>query len=72
MKLNRHQHAGVSNESIRIVANARLGWYARSNGDIINFLISPTILATKQKDRPGLVDPLAYYLRKGVVTSVTM
>lgn len=63
MKLNLYLHAGFTSEDIRIVANARLGWYARSSGNVINFLLSPSILATKQKDRPGLVDPLAYYLR---------
>lgn len=58
MKLNLYLHAGFTSEDIRIVANARLGWYARSSGNVINFLLSPSILATKQKDRPGLVDPL--------------
>jgi hypothetical protein len=31
----------------------------------VNFLISPEILAmpNKKENRPGLVDPLAYYLR---------
>lgn len=44
------------------VANSRLGLYIKSIGDVINYLLSPKILGTKTKDRPGLVDPLAYYL----------
>lgn len=64
MKLNQVTHASFTGEQIRIVANARLGWYRRSTGQVINFLLSPTVLAIKQKDRPGLVDPYAYYLSR--------
>lgn len=43
-------------------ANSRLGWYRRSTGNIVNFLLSPTVLGIKKGDRPGLVNPLIYYL----------
>ena len=43
-------------------ANSRLGWYRRSAGYIVNFLLSPTVLGIKKGDRPGLVNPLIYYL----------
>jgi cysteine synthase A len=44
------------------VANSRLGWYRRCAGDMVNYALSLKILGLKTKDRPGLVDPLAYYL----------
>ena len=44
------------------IANARQGWYRMANIREINFLLNPTILGKRTKDRPGLVDPLAYYL----------
>ena len=43
-------------------ANSRLGWYRRSTGNIVNFILSPTVLGIKKGDRPGLVNPLIYYL----------
>ena len=45
------------------VANTRLGLYKQSNGDVVNYLLSPTILAIRKGDRPGLANPLVYYLR---------
>ena len=64
MKLNKYTHANLSDESIFKVANSRLGWYRRCGRDVINYLLSPKVLAIAQKDRPGLVDPLAYYLSR--------
>lgn len=63
--LNRKKKCGFSKERIRIVANSRLGWYARANGDVVNFIISPTLLEQpiKEKGYPGLVNPSKYYLR---------
>ena len=43
------------------------GLYARCNGDVINFILSPAILADPIKNAkgdtiyPGLVNPLDYY-----------
>lgn len=62
-RLNRIQRFGFSKEDIYKVANSRLGWYRRCGMDIINYIINPRILAIKKKDRPGLVNPLQYYLR---------
>jgi len=45
------------------VANSRLGWYKRANGNVVNFLLNPQILAMKKGERLGLVNPLEYYLR---------
>ena len=63
-KLNRYAKCNFSDEEIYKVANSRLGWYRRSAGYVVNYALSPKILGTKAKDRPGLVDPLAYYLSR--------
>ena len=63
MLLNRKLPYHFSDERIFAVANTRLGLYKQSNGDVVNYLLSPEILAIKKGDRPGLVNPLEYYLR---------
>lgn len=62
MKLNNAFRCGFCDEDIFKCANTRLGWYKRANGNIVNFLLSPKVLAMKNKDRPGLVDPMQCYL----------
>jgi group II intron reverse transcriptase/maturase len=61
-----------SDEDLFKVANSRKGLYTQCNGDVINFILSPKVLGTKLttgkgKNRktvyPGLINPLAYYLR---------
>lgn len=44
------------------LANARQGWYSMGSNNIINFIISPQVLSLKKGNRPGLVNPLEYYL----------
>ena len=65
MKLNRAFGCNLTDEGIRKVSGSRLGWYRRSGLSTANFLLSPKVLAmpNKKENRPGLVDPLAYYLR---------
>ncbi len=65
MKLRKYLKSNIPVERIRGVANARQGWYRRAKLPIVNFLISPDILAmnNKKENRPGLIDPLEYYLR---------
>lgn len=46
------------------VTYSTLGLYRRRAGDVMNYTLSPKILGLKTKDRPGLVDPLAYYLAR--------
>lgn len=55
------------------VAYSHRGWYARANGDVVNFILSPIVLGkglTRGKGRgktkvfPGLTNPLVYYLSK--------
>lgn len=58
MKLPYH----FTDEQIYSVANSRLGWYKRATGNTVNFLLNADILAIRKGDRPGLVNPLKYYL----------
>lgn len=62
MKLNIACRCTFTHDDIFKCANSRLGWYRRSTGNIVNFLLSPTVLGIKKGDRPGLVNPLIYYL----------
>ena len=61
--LNRRFKCRMSDEEIFKVANSRDGWYKRSTGNVINFVLSPKVLAlpNKKENRPGLIDPLKYY-----------
>lgn len=63
-RLNKAFKCNFDDESIYKVANSRLGWYRRSGMDVVNYLLSPKVLeiANKKKGRPGLVNPLNYYL----------
>ena len=61
-KLNKKLGFLFTDEQIFSVANTRLGLYRQANGHVVNFLLSPKILAIKKEDRPGLVNPLNYYL----------
>ena len=65
MKLNKAFGCNMTHEDIFKVANSRLGLYRRSGMNVVNFLLSQKVLAipNKKENRPGLVDPLAYYLR---------
>lgn len=60
--LNRICKCKLDDEVICEIANSRLGWYKRCGMDGINYLLNPKILSKKTKSRPGLVDPLNYYL----------
>lgn len=62
MKLNKACRCNFTHEDIYKCANSRLGWYRRSNGNVVNFLLSPVVLGIKKGDRPVLVNPLIYYL----------
>lgn len=61
-KLNRIVGCNFTDEEIYKVANSRLGWYRRSGMYVVNYALNPKILGRKSKGRPGLVDPLGYYL----------
>lgn len=61
-KMNIKFRNGFNEEDIYKVANSRLGWYKRCNMNVVNFILNPKILNIKTKERPGLVNPLEYYL----------
>lgn len=63
-RLNKLQKFSFTVEDIFKVANSRLGWYRRCGMNIVNYILSPKVLATKKKERPGMVNPLGYYLSR--------
>lgn len=63
MKLNIACKCKFNEEDIYKCANTRLGWYKRSAMDVVNFTLSPKVLNIKKGERPGLVNPLDYYLK---------
>lgn len=63
-KLNEITNSNYTDKELLGIANARQGLYRMCNYPIINFLLSPKILETRKGDRPGLVNPLKYYLSK--------
>ena len=64
MKINKAYNCGFSDEDIYMVANTRLGWYRQCGQRIINFILNVDLLSksNKKRNRPGLVNPLSYYL----------
>ena len=64
MRINKVFKCNFSDEDIHKTANTRLGLYKRCAGNVINYLLSPKVLGIKKADRPGLVDPLNYYLTR--------
>lgn len=62
-KLNKVLPYNFPDERIHSVANTRLGLYRRTQLPVVNFLLNPDVLSISKEDRPGLVNPLAYYLR---------
>ena len=62
-KLNKVLPYNFTDEQIFAVANTRLGLYRQTGMRTVNFLLSADVLAIRKGERPGLVKPLAYYLR---------
>lgn len=62
-RINRRFKCNFTDEDIFKVANSRLGLYRQCGMNVINFIISPKVLAIRKANRPGLVNPLEYYLR---------
>ena len=63
-RLNAMFHCNFTDEDTYKVANSRLGWYRRSGMDVVNYALSPKVLAlpSRKTGQPGLVNPLEYYL----------
>lgn len=62
--LNRKFKCRFTDEEIYKVANSRLGLYRQCGMLVVNYLLSPRVLAIRKADRPGLVNPLNYYMIK--------
>ena len=62
-RINKRFKCNFNGEDIYKVANSRLGLYRQCGMNVINFILSPTVLAIRKANRPGLVNPLEYYLR---------
>jgi len=62
-RINKRFKCNFNEEDIYKVANSRLGLYRQCGMNVINFILSPTVLAIRKANRPGLVNPLEYYLR---------
>ena len=65
MKINKACNGGFTDEETYSVANTRLGWYRQCGTKTVNCLISAELLSkpNKKRNRPGLVNPLLYYLK---------
>ena len=62
-RLNKKFRCNFTDREVFKVANTRLGLYRQCGMTVINFIISPKVLAIQKAERPGLVNPLEYYLR---------
>ena len=62
-RVNKRFKCNFNEEDIYKFANSRLGLYRQCGMNVINFILSPTVLAIRKANRPGLVNPLEYYLR---------
>ena len=63
-KINKRYKMNFSSGDLFKVANSRLGLYKQCGLNIVNYILSPKILETRnsKRGRPGLVNPLNYYL----------
>ena len=63
--INKVYKYGFTDEEIHMVANTRLGWYRRCGQRTINYILNADLLSkpNKKRNRPGLVNPLSYYLK---------
>ena len=62
-RLNKKFRCNFTDEEVFKVTNSRLGLYRQCGMNVINFIISPKVLGIQKAERPGLVNPLEYYLR---------
>ena len=63
-KINKRYKMNFSSGDLFKVANSRLGLYKQCGLSIVNYILSPKILETRnsKRGRPALVNPLNYYL----------
>lgn len=62
-KFGRHK---LDEEYIYAQCMTRVGWYKLGNNEVVNSILSPQVLGmpNKKENRPGLIDPLEYYLAR--------
>lgn len=60
--INVNYKYGFTFEEIGKVSANRKGWYKRASDNVVNFILNPQILSKRKGNRPGLVNPLEYYL----------
>lgn len=63
-RINKSFKCNFTDEEIYKVANTRLGLYRQCGMRVVNFVLSPKVLAIQKAERPGLINPLEYYQRK--------
>ena len=63
--INKAYNGVFTDEEIYMVANTRLGWYRQCSMKTVGYILNPKILSkpNKKRNRPGLVNPLSYYLK---------
>lgn len=63
-KLNKMFKCKFTDEEIYSTANTRLGLYRQCGMKTVNYLLSPKVLEMENRGKPGLINPLNYYLSK--------
>ena len=63
MKLNKARKCKLNTREIFSCANTRLGWYRRSVLDVVNFILSPTVLGIRKEIDQFRSIPLTTILR---------
>ena len=66
MALNIREKNVLSEEEIYATANTRLGLYRQTGQRTVNFILNPKLLAKEKGGRPGVVNPLEYYISRRV------
>ena len=63
--INKAHKCGFTDEEIYMTSNTRLGWYRQCGMKTVGYILNPKILSkpNKKRNRPGLVNPLSYYLK---------
>ena len=62
-RINKSFKCNFTDEDIFKVANTRLGLYRQCGLSVVNFTLTPRVLALPKAKRPALVNSLEYYLR---------
>ena len=63
--INKAYKYRFTDEEIYMAAYTRLGWYRQCGMKTVGYILNTDLLSkpNKKRNRPGLVNPLLYYLR---------